>query len=1015
MAKGSQEYRADVICIRYFFLSALCLWLSIPSPAQDQQKMDSLLRILPGLEDEKKTGIYTFLAMSYSGKNPILSRAYADSAIQLAEVLELPQVKSTGLTYLGYYYFDIGELDSARIAVEEGLRIDREINHTKGIANQYSVLSHIYSRQGNYQKALEIYQEALQLEREIDNTSGISSKLHNIGIVYQTLDMYPEAVAYFLQALEVNEANGFDNKVILNLKSIGWVYMLRGDYEQALPYLHKALSTATAQHDQVNMATIYDNLGLLMFNTGKTDSARFYYENGLRIVRESGNNSLKSTLLANLSDVYREEGNLDGARSLLLESVALQQQLGDTYNLSIGYQKLAELELEKGNLSGALGYAQKAEQLAEEHQTRKPLQEAKGILAQIYQKNGNYQQALRLLREQMQIKDTLHKEEREKRFEELEIRYQAEKKEREIERLSQDKLLQEARLSRANLLRNFSVGSLLLLSVVGFLFLRQRRIRQQARERELAHQLEIEQLQASRLQEVDQMKSRFFANIAHEFRTPLTLISGPLSQLSEEVANPEKRQQFGMIMRNADRLLSLINQIMDLSRLESGLIKINEEPTELVGFVRGLTFSFQSLADQKNIRLQFDADVDKVQLLADRDKLEKVVSNLLSNAFKFTPQHGLITVKLSVDKEKGLFRLAVKDSGSGIAPEQLEKIFDRFYQADNARLQQEVGSGIGLSLSKELVELMGGTITADSLSGKGSTFSFTLPFVPADGKVPSVAAVAPQESDTADLSEQWEAPAEHEEHTDLVLIIEDNPDVRRYIRQSIAPHYRVLEAENGRKGVEIARQEVPDLIISDVMMPQMDGYEACRLIKEDEKTSHVPVILLTAKAGIEHKLEGLETGADDYLAKPFHTKELLTRTRNLIRLRQRLKQKYLSQVLEGEATKPRDKEDAFLKKIRVVVEAHLDEETFSIEDLSRELGMSRTQVYRKLKALTAKSASQFMRSIRLRHGMKLLRETDYTVSEIAYRVGFNSVSYFTKCFGEEFGSKPTEVREIKTS
>jgi len=248
------------------------------------------------------------------------------------------------------------------------------------------------------------------------------------------------------------------------------------------------------------------------------------------------------------------------------------------------------------------------------------------------------------------------------------------------------------------------------------------------------------------------------------------------------------------------------------------------------------------------------------------------------------------------------------------------------------------------------------------------------------------------------------------EQAEVVLIIEDNPDVRQFIRESVSAHYRVLEAENGKAGVRMAQQEVPDLIISDVMMPQMDGYEACRLIKEDEKTSHIPIILLTAKAGIEHKLEGLETGADDYLAKPFHTKELLTRIRNLIRLRQQLKQRYLSQVLEGSPEQVVSREDAFLVKLREVVEAHLDEEDFSIEDLSREVGMSRTQVHRKLKALTAQSASQFMRSIRLRHARQMLSTTHLNVSEVAYRVGFNSLSYFSTCFAEAFGTAPSEVR-----
>jgi signal transduction histidine kinase/DNA-binding response OmpR family regulator len=557
------------------------------------------------------------------------------------------------------------------------------------------------------------------------------------------------------------------------------------------------------------------------------------------------------------------------------------------------------------------------------------------------------------------------------------------------------------------------------------------------------NQSRLDEVKLKEREETDKMKSRFFANISHEFRTPLTLILGPAENLISKFKDEEIQKQTGAIKRNASRLLSLINQLLDLSKLEAGKLELKASKTNIVPFIRGITMSFESIAERKDITLKVKSSNNIIELYFDKEKMTKIMTNLLSNAFKFTPEGGEITVTVghaefisaSSSSEKipnqvrndKMVTISVKDTGIGIPEEELPKLFDRFYQVDSSQTREHEGTGIGLALTKELVELHRGKISVTSEVGKRTEFTIELlggreylkdeeiveePFILNEVKNHSEQFVDDMiKEDSSSLVPQNDS--EVNEDKNIVLVVEDNADVRDFIKDSLGTGFQIEEAANGEQGVRKAIRIVPDLIISDIMMPKMDGNELTRTLKNDERTSHIPIILLTAKSEQQSKLEGLETGADDYLTKPFDTKELKVRIKNLINIRRKLQEKYSNRdfvhVKRGEERKLSNLEERFMLKVLEVIEKHIAEEEFSIEQFGKEVGMSRVQLHRKLKALSGKSASHYLRSVRLTKAKKMIEEQKGNVSEIAYSVGFSSPQYFTHCFKEEFGYPPSEL------
>ena len=537
----------------------------------------------------------------------------------------------------------------------------------------------------------------------------------------------------------------------------------------------------------------------------------------------------------------------------------------------------------------------------------------------------------------------------------------------------------------------------------------------------LQTQLHLEHMQLSKMQELDEMKSSFFANISHEFRSPLTLILGPLKAMYDNVEFNSIKEQVSMMIRNAESLLKLINQLLELSKLESGKMRLEAVEQDATKFLKPVIHSFSSFAARKNISYKVTIPKKEISIFFDREKLEKIVVNLLSNAFKYTAEFGHVEFELKEDM--GRVTLIVKDDGIGIPEDEMEYIFNRYYRVRDAKNKKSKGTGIGLSLTKELVELHRGEIALESKENEGSVFIVHLKKGTDHLNPEDFSSIddgfkyenqelfkSDQQANSQPLTESLES-LEDQEKQPLVLVIEDNNDIRGYIKQILEPDYRILEADNGMDGSELALERIPDLIISDIMMPGLDGFEVCNKVKNDTKTSHIPVILLTAKASNDSALEGFEKGADYYITKPFNPKLLALRVRNVLNIHDHIKSNLLNRKtlnIEPTNVKIASRDEDFIKKAVKIVEDNMSNSEFYVDDLGRELGLSRMQLYRKLKGLIGQSANEFVRSIRLKRAAQLIRQNQLTISEITYQVGFNDLQYFRDCFKKQFGVNPSE-------
>ena len=571
-------------------------------------------------------------------------------------------------------------------------------------------------------------------------------------------------------------------------------------------------------------------------------------------------------------------------------------------------------------------------------------------------------------------------------------------------------------------------GSLLiLLLVAGLLLVVYKSLRSKNRlNRELSEQKRLleeqrDQLEEQRdqliqlshqLEEATHAKLVFFTNISHDFRTPLTLVADPVEHLlADNTLNEDQRKMLSLIQRNVNILLRLVNQILDFRKYENGKMEFTPVPLDLLSSFEGWNESFQEIARKKHIRFSFDSMPDAdYRTLADVEKLERIYFNLLSNAFKFTPENGKITVRLSSWMKDGQpwLRFTVANSGTMISAEHIRSIFDRFYKID----MHHTGSGIGLALVKAFVDLHRGLIAVESDEKQGTLFTIDLPKgdtpVPEQELIPAT----PLPTDAVWTAEEEDHEMLYDSSKPTVLIIDDNADIRSYVQGLLQADYTVVEAADGSEGIKKAMRFVPDLIISDVMMPGIDGIECCRRLKSELQTCHIPVILLTACSLDEQRIQGYDGGADSYISKPFSSPLLLARVRNLIDSHRRLKQFFGDrQTLAKEDVCDMDKD--FVERFKGLIEAKMSDSGLNVEDLGKDMGLSRVQLYRKIKSLTNYSPNELLRIARLKKASSLLASSDMTIAEVGYEVGFSSPSYFAKCYKEEFGESPTDFLKRK--
>jgi signal transduction histidine kinase/DNA-binding response OmpR family regulator len=542
-------------------------------------------------------------------------------------------------------------------------------------------------------------------------------------------------------------------------------------------------------------------------------------------------------------------------------------------------------------------------------------------------------------------------------------------------------------------------------------------------------QMKIVNMENQKLKELDQVKTHLFTSISQEFRTPLTMIKGPLEQLIEESDDMQRYNTLKKMHGNASRLLQLVNQLLDLSAIESGEYILEAKTGNVVDLVKGIALSYASVADKKKIKLSLEEGPDmndpefRNMFYYDPSVFEKIISNLLSNAFKFTPENGSVTIKICKNtgtEHDGFLEIVIADTGIGIPPDKLPYIYDRFYKVDEASERNHEGSGVGLTYVKELVRVHKGWIRVKSLPDTGTVFNLRFPVglnhLPPDRIISEEQQRSEYKAIMAEPDQDYD-PLSYQS-TDItksqgkpwIMVIDFSAEVRHFIYDILQNDYRVIQSSNASEGLKKAKEFIPGLIISEVIMPDMNGYKLCENLKTSEKTSHIPVILLTARADIKDKIIGLDTGADDYIVKPFNARELKARVDNLINGRRILREKFSEKSIINPGEISVNSRDTFyINKLLEVVEKNIGNHEFSVEDLGKEAGMSKSQLHRKLKALINMPASHFIRSVRMHRAMKMLQNDAGTVAEIAYMVGYDDPGYFTKSFRNFFGKLPSKV------
>ena len=554
-----------------------------------------------------------------------------------------------------------------------------------------------------------------------------------------------------------------------------------------------------------------------------------------------------------------------------------------------------------------------------------------------------------------------------------------------------------------------------LLIVGSLLFLRRRGIEKLKSQ----FAIEKEREEAHRMHELDLMKIKFFTNVSHEFRTPLSLIMAPVDKILKQIAEPDIQRQLMLVNRNAKRLLNLVNQLLDFRKMEYQELKLHEKNGDIVSFIKDLSYNFSDIADQKDIKFIFDSEAESFYTSFDHDKIERIVFNLLSNAYKFTHEGGQVSVLLNLiekDADSKFLEIRVIDTGIGIARDKQERIFEPFIQNDIPGSMLNQGSGIGLSITKEFVKLHHGEIFVESEFNEGSCFTVLLPVRPLNKNIFTDGELLLNHSSEFMPGDASSKNGPCKDNKDgkkpTILLVEDNDDFRFYIKDNLKAFFNIIEAENGKKGWQKALAQHPNLVVSDISMPEMNGNDLCLKIKSDKRTSHIPVILLTALTGEDQQLKGLETGASDYLTKPFNFEILQSKIRNILSQQEYMRKTYQKQVDVSPTEMAVDSPDElFIKKVLVLIDSNISNPNFSVEELSNEVFVSRYTLYKKILAMTGKTPNELVRSMRLKRAVQLLETGHLTISQICHKVGFKSQKYFVRTFKSEYNTIPSRYLE----
>lgn len=1072
-------------------------------------------KLASALNDQKKIAqILRDIGWNYNDINQkSLAIDYLKRALAIAKKLKDGELQFVILNNLGSVFSYQTQYDSADHYLNKSLELQRKLGNKQKQAGVFRNLGNNAARSADLEKAMNYYEQALLIMQEIDDKKGESIIYRMIGFSYSVYGYFPQALEHYQKALTVLEELGNQPDIAHVQQSLGEIYTSMEDFTQAMEYYERAFAIWEGAGSEAQQIDLLQKRGSIHLQKKEFATALTLFNQSLKLIKSSNQNLFIAELPLNIGICHEQLNQLDSAVAVLQTALDIATKSNDFISKSKTLAVLGKVYHRQGNNSLAIATLEAAMKEAGDAGNKENEMDAAQLLYEVYKNQNNYAQALRHHEVYRAIQDSLFNEKNVSDFARMEANYTFEKERQE---LAFEKEKEVARQRYIQRIIAIALGIVILIAMaIAWYYRLKQKANAQLRKlnEELLQQKTLVEEQNKQLAELDEMKSRFFTNISHEFRTPLTVIAGMANKL---IKQPERRTREAMEMfrRNSYNLLNLVNQILDLRKLESGRLQVNLIQSDVVVYLRYIFESFHSLAQGKKIQAHFLCEEEAILMDYDPEKLLRILSNLLSNAIRFTPEGGDVYVMIR-RQESGIRRqesgirgqesgiggqalaersrsqgarseergagsekpwnhetmkqraqesgvrsqgtkgkepqqptshqlpadfdsaqsaftpsipspitphpsllLQIKDTGIGIPAEKLPHIFNRFYQVDDSSTRAGEGTGIGLALCKELVKLLGGEIKVSSKVEQGTVFTVTLPitreapFVEQPDNLNSVANIPMTGTTARTFSKPQVAETGDNDKLPLVLLIEDNEDVIQYLIACLAGQYNIATAQDGEEGIERAIELIPDVIVSDVMMPKKDGFAVCDTLKKDKRTSHIPIILLTAKADAQSRISGLQKGADDYLTKPFNEEELQIRLQNLLDTRQKLQEYFQSnQPLPTDLPEEVSQEDEFIQTLKRELEAHLDEEDFGILQLCRAVGMSRSQLHRKIKALTGRSTSLFIRSVRLQKAKTLLETTNLNISQVAYEVGFRDPTYFSRTFAEEFGVNPRESRK----
>lgn len=878
--------------------------------------------------------------------------------------------------------------------------------NTYGEIASYREMGKRYREQSLFAEAIDAHKKGLQYAIKASDTLQIIKALNNIGTNFRRMGILDEASSYHYQALSYCDAYSDKNSRtirkdrVISLNGIGNVHLSLDNREAADSVFRQALAGEQALGSALGQAINYANLGSIFEANGQPDSAKHYYKMSMRFNKEAQSDLGISLCHTYFGRLYENSHHLDSALHEYQQAYRIMMHSSDTWHRLESCLALARVYIQKGDLTVASSYLENAKHTAEEISSLEHLAEVYRLEYLLFNKQGNYRAALESFVKSQAYADSVSSKENMSHMQNVRIRYERENKQNEINLIQKN--YESEKTIRQITSAVFVIVLILALVIIAFLW--------------YVIKMRIKKQQIMR--QAEQMRTTFFTNITHEFRTPLTVIQSAAQEMMRQWPNNKDIQHYATdIIRHGQGLLNLINQILDIAKMTAlGNKEAHWVHGDIVEFLATLCESYKSLAASKDIELAYDPQPRQVETVFSPDYILKIVQNLISNAIKFSNPNSKVLVTTRV--KGSALQISVSDTGIGMTAQQKENIFKPFYQASND--SGNIGTGIGLSLVKLAVENMKGTIEVHTALHEGATFTVTLPInEDYEGVVQEdVNKYIKPRTVITPTTEKTTIPDDDDTDNDAVriLIVEDTPEVAHYMSRQLSTAYNYYFATNGKEALQKAEQLVPDLIITDVMMPEMNGFELCLHIRASELLNHIPIIMVTAKATHDDRLQGLGVGADAYLEKPFHADELNVRVEKLLEQRRLLRQKY-SQVAEecGEpdTTLMPDASRAFLEKVTEAVQKVIKNGKIDYDALAYNLCLSRAQLNRKIKAITGYTTTELILQIRISLAKELLDTTNLTILEIALKCGMDNNSYFCTLFKKTTGMTPLQYKNRK--